>query len=291
SSSYSESPEHTPPRPGRPEITSNYLASVFIEPQLALFKDLYLSGGVRLDQSDSYDQVVTPRAGFSYHVRDHLLRFSYADAFRAPKPWDYTDGLGNLSLLPEKMNSLEAAGTFSIIDRCKLDVIVYKNSLDKAIAEEITDQGHRWVNSGGINTDGAELVLGYAARPFKASLNYTYTKSRYESGESVPEISRHGGNASITCSLFENITINLRANYIGKRKNPTVITATNGRDIEPCLLFHGTLSLLYFKGFTVQLTGKNLLDEKWYHPSNRGPDRYRQPQRTVMLMVGYAGDY
>jgi len=33
---------------------------------------------------------------------------------------------------------------------------------------------------------------------------------------------------------------------------------------------------------------RNLLDAEYYHTSNRPPDRYRQPQRTVGLKATYA---
>ncbi len=288
SSSYSNSPDQKPPRPLKPDMVNNTLTSIFMEPRLILLKNIYLSGGVRFDQSSVYDQVFTPRAGFSYNYRRHTLRFSYAEAFRAPKPWDYTDGLGNPSLSPEKMKSLETALTLSIADNLKVDLIGYKNNLESAITKELSSKGFSWVNSGQIKTDGIEIYFRYVSPKLNSTLNYTYNQSKNESGEPVPEISKHSGNASITYSFDENIKVNLRANYIGGRENPKTIAATNSRYIEPCLILNGALSFLNYKGFNVQLLMKNMLNTKYYHTSNREPDRYRQPQRTVMLSIGYA---
>jgi hypothetical protein len=54
------------------------------------------------------------------------------------------------------------------------------------------------------------------------------------------------------------------------------------------LIFHCTLSIINYEGFNIQFSVKNLLDDEYYHTSNREPDRYRQPQQTIMLSVGYA---
>jgi outer membrane receptor for ferrienterochelin and colicins len=253
-----------------------------------LSKNIHLSGGVRFDRSSTYGQVITPRAGIIYGLRDHYLRLSYAEAFRAPKPWDYTDGTGNLSLKPERMKSLEASMTFSIADNSKIDFITYKNKLDNAITKEVTGAGYRWVNSGLVNTDGVEISFRHVSHNFKTSCNYTFNQSYNGFNEFVPEISKHTGNASVTFSVSKNIKLNLRANYIGKRENPKIVAATNSRDIGPYLIFHGAFSVVNYNGFDIQLAVKNILDKEYYQTSNRDPDRYRQPQRTILLSLGYA---
>ncbi|HOY31310.1 MAG TPA: TonB-dependent receptor [Bacteroidales bacterium] len=288
--SVSPSLEDKPPRPADPEMLKNYLLSVFAEPRFTLVRNLFLSGGIRFDYSSVYEQVFTPRAGISYQFRKHLMRISYAEAFRAPKPWDFADGLGNSSLLPEKMRSLELAFTFSIIDKIKIDVVGYKNFLLNSITKELTDTigNYRWVNSGKINTYGAEFSIRVEFGKFKSTLNYTYTQSKSEPGVFVPEISRHCGNVSMTYSFNDNIKVNLRANYVGRRQNPQFIAATNSFNVDPYFILHSTVSLLNYKGITVQVSVKNLLNTTYYHTSNRLPDRYRQPQSTILLTAGYS---
>lgn len=288
--SYSSSPFHEPPAPQKPEMLHNYLISLFIEPRITLYKNLYLSGGVRYDNSSVYNQVVTPRTGLSYHFDNHIFRVSYAEAFRAPKPWDYTDGLGNSSLLPERMKSLETAFTFSITDNYKLDLIGYRNILDKAIIKEVDNNGYRWINGGKVNTTGAELFLRYESRNMKSYLNYTFTQSYNEMDEFIPEISEHCGNLSVAYSFNKYLKVNLRANYIGERENPKIIQYINTKEVGAFLVFHGSVSFINYKGFDIQLFVKNILDTEYYHTSNRDPDRYRQPQRTIMFSVGYSLD-
>jgi len=268
-------------------MANNHLTSIFIEPRLTLLKSFYLSGGVRFDQSSIYDQVLTPRAGLTYNFKANSLRFSFANAFRAPKPWDYTDGLGNPSLMPEKMKSLETAFSFSVIDNLKIDLIGYKNNLENAITREVTNQGFRWINNGQIKTNGIEIYLRYASPKLMSSFNYTFNQSKDELGKPITEISKHSGNASATYSFTEHLKMNLRANYTGERENPKTIVSTNSQYINPSLIFHGALSFFNYKGFDIQILVKNILNTEYYHTSNRVTERYRQPQRTVMLSVSY----
>jgi len=100
----------------------------------------------------------------------------------------------------------------------------------------------------------------------------------------------HSGNASVTYSFNKYFKFNLKANYYGRRKNPQFITATNSYYLKPYVLVDATLSMLNYKGINVQIMVKNLLDAKYYHPSNRAPERYRQPQFTFLFSVGYSLD-
>jgi outer membrane receptor for ferrienterochelin and colicin len=185
------------------------------------------------------------------------------------------------------MRSLEAAMTFSFFDQYHIDFIGYKNKLDNAIHKQAVDERYRWVNDGEINTEGIEIYFRFSSKKLTSSINYTFNQSYDENDEFVPEISKHTGNVSATYHFSNHIKINFRANYIGERENPQIIASDNGSTIDPCLVFHGALSLLNYKGFTLQFIVKNLLNKEYYHTSNREPDRYRQPQRTVMVSVGY----
>lgn len=284
----SNSFESKPARPEKPDMDNNLLLSVFLEPRINPVKNIYLSGGLRFDQSSVYDQVLSPRAGIIYKLYKHSFRLSYAEAFRAPKPWDYTDGLGNPSLLPERMKSLEAAITFSLSDNIVLDLIGYKNKLSDAFVTEILSNGYRWTNGGEIKTKGIEVFFRYSSKNFKSTLNYTFNESFNENNDFVPEISKHTGNFSATYIFDKYLKINLRANYVGKRENPSFITATNSSTVDPYLIFNGALTLTTQKDLTVQLIAKNIFNATYYHTSNRPPERYRQPQRTVMISLTYA---
>jgi len=133
-----------------------------------------------------------------------------------------------------------------------------------------------------------EIYFRYISQNLNTSVSYTFNQSLNKAGVNIPEISKHSGNASLTYSLSEHFKINLRANYIGERENPKIITTTNSKFTDPYLIFFGSFSFVNYKGITAQLTVNNIFDKEYYHTSNRDPDRYRQSQRTIMLSIGYA---
>ena len=118
-------------------------------------------------------------------------------------------------------------------------------------------------------------------------LNYTYNFSIYEYGEKVPEIGNNNANAGILYAFTNNIKLNVRGNYLGKKKNVKTIASTGNDYINVAFVVHSTLSFFDYKNFDFHLIVKNLLDSKYYNTSNRPPDRYRQPQRTIMIKAEY----
>lgn len=284
---YSSSSLVSPPKPAAPRMLTNTLGSIFIEPRFILINNLFLSAGVRFDNSSVYDQVLTPRIGLSYNFEKYVFRLSYSEAFRAPKPWDYYDGLGNNNLKPEKINSLETSVNIKLTNNFNTSITIYKNKLKNGLTRDITTSGSRWINRNEINTFGTEAIFNYSYKQIRSYINYTYTQSENENGIFIPEISKHTANFGITYYFIEKLSLSLRANYIGERKNPKIITNTNSDIIEPALILHSTLTLLNYSGFDFQFTVNNILDKEYYHSSNRSPDRYRQSQRTFLFSVGY----
>jgi len=285
--SFSDTATVTPPKPAHPAMKKNFLESVFIEPAYNLFSKLFVSGGARCDYSSVYGNVITLRAGASYVLKKQIFRLSYAEAFRAPKPWDYTDGTGNSKLLPEKLNSLEAAMSFSVKEHLKIDVMGYKNLLYNAIVREIDGNSYKWVNEGIIKTDGLDIALKCHFPSVKAQLNYTFNNSTDANGAALTEISKHSGNALLTYTYKKIMSANIRAQYLGERLNPVIIQTTATNKIQPAVIFHCNLTVLNLKHFNMQLSVRNILNTEYYHPSNRMPDIYRQSQRTFLISLGY----
>jgi outer membrane cobalamin receptor len=285
--SYSSSAEIRPPVPDKPSMHTNFLASLFFEPSMVFFGRLYLSGGIRFDESTVYQHVLTPRAGIRYNFSTHSLRFNYAEAFRAPKPWDYSDGLGNTSLKPENMRSFETSLTIMASKRIKIEMNAYRNKLHNGIMKETSNYGYRWINSSEIVTLGSEISLQYNGEKVAASLNYTFTDSRDDTGIRIAEISNHVANGCITYTFSKRLKLNARVNYVGERENPAIIKTTGNNLVGDYLLLNGTVCWMPVEKMELRFIVKNLFNAEYYHTSNRSPNRYRQPQRLMMLSVAY----
>ncbi|MFA5140812.1 MAG: TonB-dependent receptor [Elusimicrobiota bacterium] len=284
STTYSGDPLLRPPTPGPPAMTADELVSLYTQARYEMFPGLHATGGVRYDYSSSYGHVPTPRGGIVYDRRELTLKLLYAEAFRAPKPWDLSFGSGNPNLAPEKMRSVELSGTYALTSRLLSGLSFYRNKVDKLL----TSQADRWINTGSIETRGAEAEIEFVQGPVKAYANYTFTDSVDENELRVAEIARNSAAGGALFAFTRKVKLDLRARYLGGRKNTKTIAVTGSDRVGGAVVADATLSFLDIRGLDIQLMAKNLLDERYYHTSNRPPDRYRQPSRQLLLRIGYA---
>ncbi len=281
----SGSPDLAPPTPPRPPEVSTRLVSGYVQGQYRPLAGLELTAGVRHDQSSVYGPATTPRLGAVVEHRQLTVKLLYAEAFRAPEPWDLTSGLGNPELEPEDMRSLELAALWRLSDTVVVDGALYRNHLDGLFQRQITQVGERWVNGGKVVTDGAEIGAQVAVARFRGFASYTFTDSLGEEQAAVREIARHGGVAGLTWMLAHGIEVGLRAAYLGRRRSWQVIEATGSDWIDDAVVVDATVAVARLAGLDLRLTVRNLFDHEYYHSSNRPPARYRQPQRGMYLAV------
>ena len=288
SKTWSNSSDEQPPKPTKPSMQNNELWSLYLQSQYHIIEPVQVTIGARLDNSSVYDRIITPRTGLVYNNNRFTVKLLYMEAFRAPKPWDYTDGIGNSELEPENMQSFEFATVYTYSNNSKISLSVYKNLMNGVLTRENVGDSWRWINSRELRTDGIELSLIHRKGRIKSHFNYTYNFSYDENKKIIPEIAKNNVNAGIVYAFTDKIKLNLRGHYLGKRKNPSTITATGSDYIDSAFILYGTASFTVMKNLDISLIGKNLLDTEYYHTSNRTVERYRQPQRTIIFRIGYS---
>lgn len=284
---YSDDAARRPPRPEKPEMTHNRLISGFAQAQYLPVDVLQLSAGARFDYSNVYEARLNPRAGVVFDKDDVTLKLAYGEAFRGPKPWDYTDGLGNAELEPEKMRSLEFSASYVIADVLSIQAAVYRNWMDGVLVKETLGEDWRWINLGRVRTFGVEPGLELRVWRIRLYGNYTFTHSVDDDDERIREIAPHDVNFGLRFAFTDRIVLNLRGNVLGERQNPSLVEAIDSEFLPAAFVLHGSLSFLDFEGFDIQLIVRNITDAEYYHTSNRNTPRFRQPQRTVVLQATY----
>ncbi len=281
--SYSGSPEIKPATPAKPDMLNNNLASIYLQTEYKFVKFTELTLGWRHDNSSYYGKVNTPRIGLVYNKDKFTTKLLYTEAFRAPKPWDYTYEEGNPDLKPETMRSLEIALAYAYAENFIASLSVYKNTMKGTFTRE----ERRQTNGPDVKTDGFEVALEYKWEKIRSYFNYTYNLSIYENGEKLPEIGNNNVNVGMLYAFTNRIKLDVRGHYLGRRKNVKTITATGSDYVDNAVVLNATFSVLNVKGFNFQIICKNLLDTEYYHPSNNPPERYRQPQRTMLFKTEY----
>ena len=158
SKTHSGTPDVKPPVPARPDMMTNHLASAYLQTQYRFFKTFELTAGFRHDKSSYYGSINTPRIGLVYNKNKFTAKFLYMEAFRAPKPWDYTYEDGNPDLKPEVMKSLEFAFAYTLTENFLTNISLYKNHMKGTLTREERMQ----TNGPRVDTDGVELGMKYA---------------------------------------------------------------------------------------------------------------------------------
>ena len=277
----------SPMKPEKSNMLNNRLFSYFIQIDYKILNQLSFIGGFRHDFSNYYGQVFTPRAGLVFNLSEFTIKALYNTAFRAPKPWDYNYGIGNNNLKPEKMHSTELDFSYLLLSNLSFGSSIYINLIEDKLTKEFITEGDRWINKDKLNTKGFEIYGNYSFSDFIFNANYTFNDSYDQDDNDIPEISKNTTNAGITYSCNSNFKINLRTNFLGERKNPSIIPNTGNDIIDAALIFNGCISYLDFQGFDFQLKINNIFDKVYYHPNNLFAGRYRQPQRTFTFRIIY----
>jgi iron complex outermembrane receptor protein len=288
SNTYSTEYFYKPEQPESPDTKSNVMTGLFMQLNYIFFKYWQFVPAIRYEHSSSYGAVLTPRASLIFYKNKYSSKLIYGRAFRAPKPWDYTDGVGNSGLEPEYFNSFEFSNTLFLSKNLMLDLSVFNNYLSNGIVKVNDSNGNfYWDNSDKATTMGLELGLSIKHEKFNALGNYCFTKSMNSINEPLSEISPHMASLGVNYPFTKFLSASIKSYYTGKRKNPKLIQATGSEYIDEALVINFMLSVTKIKNTTIKFVINNLTNKEYYHPSNLKPDRIRQPQRLYMLKLTY----
>ena len=275
----------TPTAPSTPVKLEESVFSFYLQTRHDILESINVTLGIRYDDSSIYEKVLTPRVAFLYNNDDFRFRALYSEAFRAPRPWDYTSGTGNSSLDEEEMTSYELGFDYRVNEKLNTTLAIYDNEISNKLVKDLIQ--NKWINLGELITKGSELTIEYRENEYNLYFNYTYTMSEDEQGNDVPEISKHTANVEAEYTFNEHVELTVSANYFGERKNTKIIATTNSNLIEDATVFNMQLSYYDFYKWDIHLQARNITDETYYHTSNLMPDRYTQPQQSFILKAQY----
>ena len=285
SRTYSNSYLVEPEAPPKPAMKTNTLKSLYLQSQYKINKALTFTAGVRHEDSSYYDDVTTPRGSLVYNKDDTTIKFIYAEAFRAPKPWDYgpldptLPGTGNSDLEPEEMRSYELYFGRSFSSSFKGDITFYENKIESKLSKD--SPNNKWTNQGELNAQGVELSLAYNTKNLKTFINYTYTDSEDGDGIKTDEIATNSASAGVTYKTSKDFVTHIGINYVGEKNNYA------HEKVNDYTIANASFSYLGFEHWNIDFIVKNLFDEDYYHTSHRSVPKYKQAERSFFLRGGY----
>lgn len=240
---------------GNPSVATVFYsttASGYIQDEQKFFNDkLSFTLGVRHDQDSDYGKIWTKRAAIiGKPIEWYNVKFLYGEAFKAPTVFQLYDSFrGNLSLQPQKIKTYEVENSFFINKMATLKAGYFISLLDGQIAEgknpdpNATDarktifQNYKPTHIYGFTFEGDVAITN----EIKLFGNYTVTRDRdvktelnvqanglgsvtsispvYD-GREIDNIAERKGNLGVNLLFFKKLNVNLRMNWVGRRKAP-----------------------------------------------------------------------
>jgi len=198
--------------------------SVFGHNEIRLFDRVFLGGGVRYEDNDTFGTAVAPQASIAIVIKETgtKLRGTWGKGFRAPTINDlFFPGFGNKDLKPEHSESYDVGFDQSFWQkRIRAGFTWFHNQFENLIQFAPDAFGFFLpFNVGRAITEGVEAYL--EADPLDwlgFFINYTYTASRdIETHLDLRRIPRHRWSTGITVTPWERLTLFAQANVVSSQ--------------------------------------------------------------------------
>jgi vitamin B12 transporter len=198
--------------------------SVFGHNELRLFDRVFLGGGVRYEDNDTFGTAVTPQASIAIVIKETgtKLRGTWGKGFRAPTINDlFFPGFGNKDLKPEHSESYDLGFDQSFWQkRIRAGFTFFHNQFENLI-QIIPDAFGNFLpfNVGRAKTEGVEAYL--EADPLDwlgFYINYTYTSTRdIDTHLDLRRVPRHRWSTGVTFTPWERLTLFAQANVVSSQ--------------------------------------------------------------------------
>lgn len=294
---------HVDPLPGGlTNITGNniFLAPhlrrvdyLYLQDEWSLARDWTLTGGLRYDNYSDFGSTTNPRLALVWEARHDLTaKLMYGTAFRAPSfieqyASDNPVALGNPSLAPEKIKTLEAVITWQARHNLQTSLSVFHHE----ISDIISQKNATYLNSGQQKGSGGELEVAWNVNNnLRLSSHYAYQKNTDQStGQDSGYAPHHHLYTRANWRFVPGWQLSGQLNYVAERKRAWGDTRPEIPDYTSVDL---TLRSERSKqGWDFSASIRNLFDADIREPSSTASGiiyDYPMPGRTFWLQARYS---
>ncbi len=184
---------------------------------------LNINAGARYDKHSIYNNYSVYNFNPSYSLSKIGLKFlaSYSTAYITPSLYQLFSPYGNLSLSPEKNNTVELGFEKDFINKkFQLNTVCFYREENNSIGfytDPVTFASNYVNIEGSNNAKGIETMLSVLAlEKLKLNANYTFTQVEEPLQRLIP---KHKVNISIDYDYSEKASFNLAYQYVDKRKD------------------------------------------------------------------------
>lgn len=252
------------------------------EYRLGLWDRLFLTAGVRYDDNNEFEDVVSPRftASFAVHETDTRFHGSWGKGVQNPTLTElygfFDNFIGNPNLDPEQSTGWDAGVEQSFFsERIDVDITYFNNRIKDFISSEFDAAAgaNRPVNLNGTSKiHGVETGLNARIIDnLTLALTYTYTDAEDPDGDELVRRAPHIASGSLNYAFLEDeegrtrANVNLAARYNGQQKDLVYEPSfeSHRRTLDDYWLLNVSGSYEFYPGLAVVARIENLLDEDY----------------------------
>ena len=278
-------------------------------------QELLLTMGLRYDYNrvratGGFGSEVSPRLAAVYTPGRFIFKAIYARGIMNVSNWTKYSSAGNRipnpTLGTENIQTLELNAGYRLNATLYADINFYRQYIDDVVGigpvPGLPGFTHN-DNIGKFEISGLQANLHYNFSMLSTWFNYTYCEPRQTFAEigtvdnRVGDIARHQFNVGANRTFFNQLNINLRGNFSGKREvGPGTTVPLNTSTFPAVFVMNGAVTYSnqgLLQGIDFQLVCNNILDSKYYHPGTKAadgtnsPTRILQRDRHFLLQVSY----
>ncbi|KHT51252.1 TonB-dependent receptor domain-containing protein [Vibrio sinaloensis] len=241
------------------------------------FGDLQLTGSVRNDKHDTYDNHVTWSLGTRYHLTQaHSLRAALGTSFKAPS---YSDLTNNSDLKPEEAISREIGytGEFELFT---LDVTAYDNDVDNLI---IWYEGSPWWYPENVDAElrGLEISGTFNTGFIHHTLIAEFKDHQDSGGNKLAKRADENYKWLLDAS-YEDFDFNLTYTYTGERLGNPKEVSDPKNELPSVSLWDASVGYWVSQDLVVRARVDNLTNEKYQTTLS-----YNAPERRYFANLTY----
>jgi len=253
---------------------SRTVSHAYVQDEWALYRDWYLTAGVRHDQYSDFGGTTNPRVALVWETAYNLTsKLLYGRAFRPPSFSELYNinnpvALGNPNLKPETNESVELAFAWQPASTLQANLNLFHYRMKDILRfVQNPDASFTAQNAGRQNGQGLEVELVWeASRSLRLSGNYAHQRSIDEAtNQDAGNAPRHHVYARADWRFMPGWTLNTQVNHVAdRRREPS--------DTRPAIPDYHTVDLTlrkqkWKKDWDFAFTVRNLFDADAREPS------------------------
>lgn len=289
---------------------------VFTQAVYYLTPEIGLTGGLRFDFHNRYDNSASCRIGITNHISDKLyLKVLYGTSFKPPTQrqlydpyYKEGDTRGNEDLSPQYARTLETLLGFKLNENLQGKLGGFYTRIKDGIElYPIADSGvggNTYYNRANVTSFGFEGELNaQVGSDLSGYINFSYQNSKYdETNEDTTLVPQLTANMGLNYVFMKHLNINLENIFVGRRISPKKRLASDYSDpsykvdenykVPSYLLVNLTLSTKQIKIFEKEtffsVSVRDLFNEKYVDPGPPDDDcGYDIPHhgRTFLILI------